>query len=94
MDKKMTGTFKLKGLNRKIRTGIYATVECGKEDWFHSGFDESVISIERQHALFDMFKNGDDGIWKGNHTVTIEYDKISSGEVPVNPIIKQLNLDL
>lgn len=94
MDSKLIGTFKLKGLNRKTKTGIYATVECGKEDWFHSDFDEAFISTERQYALFDMFKNGDDNIWKGNHSVMVEYDKLSGSGVPINPIIKKLNLDI
>ena len=94
MTNKQTGTFKLKGLNRKAKTGIYATVDLPKEDWFHSDFDESVISIDRQYALFDMFKNSEENLWKLNHTVEVEYDKMSSGGVPVNPIIKKINLDL
>lgn len=92
--KTMKDTFRLRGLNKKGKTGVYATVEYGKEDWFHSDFDESVISIERQYALFDMFKNGDDNIWKGNHKVMVEFDGRSSGGKPINPVIKKIHLDI
>ncbi len=90
----MQAVFKLAGLNKRSKKGVYATVEYGKEDWFHSGFDESVIPIDRQYALFDMFKNDATGMWGGKHKVTVEFDNYSMAGAPVNPIIKEIHLDL
>lgn len=90
----MMQEFKLIGLNRKTKSGIYGTVECGNEDWFHADIDETVLPVNEQYELFDKFKNGPDGIWKRSHNVVVEYDHMSSGGVPVNPIIKELKLDL
>lgn len=91
----MRATFRLRGLNKKTRTGIYATVEYGKEDWFHSDFDEKYFPIDRQYALFDMFKNSEDNLWKDAiHNVSIKFDGYSSGGAPINPIIKEIYLDL
>lgn len=85
----MIQDFKMSGLNRKQKTGIYATVRMDNEDWFHAQFDETFFPIDRQYALFDYFKNGDDNIWKDNKNakVTVKFDKWSTGGVPVNPII-------
>jgi hypothetical protein len=86
--------FKMKGLNRKTKTGVYATVEYGKEDWFHADFDEKHISIERQYALFDMFKNTEDNLWSGkDHRVAVLADGYRDDRRPVNPLIVELFLD-
>ncbi len=87
--------FKLIGLNRKTKTGIYATVQYNGEDWFHCDFDESVFPIDRQYALFDMFKNTEESLWSDrNHMVTVAADKFFDTRSPVNPIIKVLYLDI
>lgn len=92
------GTFKLKGLNKPWKAGgfnnVYATVEYGKEDWFHCAFDEKIFTPDRLNALFDMFKNSEDNLWHDkNHRVLVEYEGFTGG-APVNPIIKVLNLDI
>ena len=87
----MIETFKLKGLNRKGTTGVYATVECGKEDWFHSDFDESIFPVKRQYELFDYMKHPDQK-FEGS-TVLVEFEKYSTGNVPANPIIKEINIE-
>jgi len=88
-------TYKLIGLNRKTKTGIYATVQYNGEDWFHSDFDPEAFPIGRQYALFDMFKNTDENLWIGkNHRVTVQADKFFETRSPVNPIIKVLYLDI
>lgn len=96
----MRQDFKLIGLNAPWTTGgfpgYYATIQTGSDDsdWFHSGFDENYISIERQKALFAMFKNSSDSLWSGkNHIVTVEFDRWSPGGNPVKPIIVDLKLD-
>lgn len=88
---KVTRTFKLIGLNKPWKAGgfnhIYATVEQGKEDWFHSRFDEKLFPDDRLEALFGMFNNSAENLWHGkNHKVAI---KIESGD----PVIKELILD-
>ena len=85
----MIREFKLKGLNKKAKTGCYATVEYGKEDWFHADFDEAIFPIDRQYALFNYFKNGDDNIWKNNADakVVVRFDGYSIMNAPINPII-------
>jgi len=95
----MRQTFRLKGLNKPWKAGgfggYYATVEYGKEDWFHCGFDEKYISFERQKALFDMFKNTEENLWADAiHNVNVKFDGYSSGGAPMNPIIKEIYLDL
>ena len=50
----MKEDFKLIGLNKRSK-GAYATVECGVEDWFHSDFDETNVSLEEQDSLWRMF---------------------------------------
>jgi hypothetical protein len=88
-------TYKLIGLNRKSKTGIYATVQYNGEDWFHADFDPEVFPIDRQYALFDMFKNTEENLWSGKtHTVTVQADKHFENRSPVNPIIKVLYLDI
>jgi hypothetical protein len=63
--------FKLKGLNKPWKSGgfnsIYATVEYGKEDWFHCAFDEKGFTDDRLSALFDMFKNPEENLWHEKH---------------------------
>jgi hypothetical protein len=87
--------FKLKGLNRKTKTGIYATVEYGKEDWFHADVDESYMITERQYALFDMFKNSEENLWSGaNHQVLVGFDGYYDSGAPKNPIIKRIRIDI
>lgn len=90
----MTETFKLLGLNKPWKAGgfngVYATVECGKEDWFHCAFDELIFPLEKQHQLFDYMKDPDQ-TFKGS-TVVVEFEKYSTGNVPVNPIIKEINI--
>lgn len=100
LDSLFTKKYKLKGLNKpwKARgfTGYYATVQTGKDDsdWFHSGFDEKCISLERQAALFDMFKNSEYSLWKDrNHLVKVKCDRYSEDGTPINPIIVELILD-
>jgi hypothetical protein len=85
----LVAEFKLYGLNRKQKTGVYATVNLANEDWFHADFDEALFPIDRQYALFDYFKNGDDNIWKDNKNakVVVRFDGWSTGNVPINPII-------
>lgn len=88
-------TYKLIGLNLRGKKGIYATVQYDGEDWFHSDFDEEVFPIDRQLALFNMFKNSEENLWsKANHTVTVKADKFMDNGRPVNPIIKVLYLDI
>ena len=90
----MNQLFKLKGLNRRGKKGVYATVECGKEDWFHTDFDVLKFPIDRQYALFDLFDKTEDNLWnKKNHQVEVRFDKFSTGGVPVNPLIVDLILD-
>jgi hypothetical protein len=90
----MKEEFKLIGLNKK-KNGAYATVECGTEDWFHSDFDESKVSVEAQNSLWRMFKFSEENLWKaGRHTVTVQFDGWSSGYVPINPIIIDVNVIL
>lgn len=87
--------FKLIGLNRKSKTGVYATVQYNGEDWFHADFDPEVFPINRQYALFDMFKNSEENLWsEKNHGVTVKADKFFEKRSPINPIIKVLHLDL
>lgn len=86
--------YKLIGLNRRSKSGIYATVQYNGEDWFHSNFDEISFPIDRQYALFDLFNNGDDNIWKGNNRVTVQADNFKEDGGPVNPIIKVVYLDI
>lgn len=88
----MLQEFRLSGLNRKGKTGVYATITMENEDWFHADFDEKVFPVERQYALFDYFKNGDDNIWKDNKGLkaVVQFDKWSTGNVPINPIIIDL----
>jgi len=85
----MVNEFKLSGLNRKEKTGIYATVSMENEDWFHAHFDEALFSIDRQYALFNYFKNGDDDVWKDNRNakVVVRFNGWSTGNVPINPIV-------
>jgi len=88
-------TFKLIGLNRKGKTGIYATVQYNGEDWFHSDFDSNAFPVDRQYALFDMFKDTDENLWSNrNHTVTVQADRFFETRSPVNPLIKVLYLDI
>ncbi len=88
-------TFKLVGLNRKSKTGIYATVQYNGEDWFHCDFDEQYFPIDRQYALFNMFKDSEENLWSGkNHSVTVVADKFHEKRSPVNPIIKVIYLDI
>lgn len=89
-------TYKLIGLNRRgNKTGIYATVKYNGEDWFHSDFDQEAFPIDRQLALFDMFKNTEENLWhKANHTVTVQATKFMDNSRPINPIIKVLYLDM
>jgi len=95
--KKIEETFNLKGLNKPWKAGgfegIYATVEYGKEDWFHCRFDKELFSDSNLKGLFDLFKNSDNDPWKGNNKVVVEFDGYSSGGNPVNPIIKGLILE-
>lgn len=95
----MKQTFRLKGLNKPWKSGgfnsIYATVEYGKEDWFHCAFDEKYFSDEKLKELFDMFKNSEDNLWhEAIHNVSVKFDAYSSSWKPINPIIKELFLDL
>lgn len=86
-----TEHFKLLGLNKKRRTGIYATVEFGKEDWFHSDFDPTIFPIIEQYQLFDYMKNGDEKF--AGHTVFVSFDHYTNG-VPINPIIKECSIKI
>jgi hypothetical protein len=94
--------YKLIGLNKPWKAGgfngYYATIQTGKDDgnWFHSGFDETFISVERQAALFDMFKKSVENLWSDkNHLVVVKCDKFSDYDgTPSNPIIIDLKLDL
>lgn len=88
-------TYKIIGLNKKGKTGIYATVEYNGEDWFHADFDPEVFPIDRQYALFDMYKNNDGITFSETSPVaTIKADKFLDNGYPVNPIIKVLYLDI
>lgn len=91
----MTQEFKLTGLNGG-RSKTYATLTMENEDWFHSDFDNNKFPPDRQIALFNYFKNGDDNVWKDNKDLkaVVEFDGFSTGGVPINPIIvdiKNLN---
>lgn len=91
--------FVLKGLNKPWKSGgfnsIYATVEYGKEDWFHCAFDENIFPADRLSALFDLFKNSEDNLWHDKiHKVLVEFEKLSSSGCPVNPVIKKLYLNI
>lgn len=91
-------TFKLKGLNKPWKAGgfesVYATVEYGKEDWFHSPFDKDIYPDHQLKALFDLFKNSEESLWKDReHKVVIKFDGYSSSGRPVNPVIKEIILD-
>jgi len=89
----MTEIFNLIGLNKRTN-GAYATVECGKEDWFHADFSEKSVPADRQQALFDMFKNCDDNLWSNKkHQVVVTHDGYSTGGVPKNPLIVEIKLD-
>lgn len=95
----MVKTFLLKGLNKGWKSGgfpsIYATVEYGKEDWFHASFDPKYFSEDRLQALFKMFNESEDNIWHDAiHNVSVKFDAYSSSMTPINPIIKELFLDL
>lgn len=88
-------TYKLIGLNLRGKKGIYATVQYNGEDWFHSDFDEQVFPIDRQLALFNMFKNSEESLWSNaDHMVTVKADKFFDKRAPINPIIKVLYLDI
>lgn len=86
----MIALFKLLGLNKYNDRGVYATVECGKEDWFHSDIDHEALSVADQYELFDKMKNSDDTTFKGS-TVLVEFDHYTN-EVPINPVIKEINI--
>lgn len=89
----MREEFKLIGLNKRVN-GAYATVECGKEDWFHSDFDETKVSPEAQLSLWRMFKYSEENLWKvGPHTVTVEFSHYTN-DVPINPIIVEVKIIL
>lgn len=83
--------FRIVGLNYKGKKGIYATLHQHNDDrdWFHSDFDEAVFAVDRQHALFNYFKNGHDNIWKENKDfkAVVIFDKLSEDGTPINPII-------
>lgn len=87
----MQSEFRISGLNKKGSTGIYATCRQHDDDrdWFHSDFDQTLFPIERQYALFDYFKKGDDNVWKDNKDfkAVVTFDKLSSDGTPINPII-------
>lgn len=90
--------FKLKGLNKPwIANGfsnVYATVEYGKEDWFHSAFDEKLFAPDRLKALFNMFKDSEDNLWsQRNHKVKVMAEKYLEDGTPINPVIIELILD-
>lgn len=88
-------TYKLVGLNKRSKYGIYATVQYNGEDWFHSDFDEEAFPIDRQYALFSMFKESNENLWGNkNHEVTIKADRFTNNDRPVNPIIKVIYLDI
>lgn len=86
----MTETFKLLGLNKRPTKGAYATVECGKEDWFHCDFDEALFFLKKQNELFGYMAHPDQKF--SGSTVVVEFEKYSTGGVPVNPIIKKVNI--
>lgn len=94
----MRQEFKLIGLNTANRVGgfnsIYATVDDGKNGWFHAPFDSRMFSDERLKEIFDQFKNSEENLWSGrNHKVTID----KSVETPTEGqygIIVNLTLDL
>lgn len=95
----MVKTFGLKGLNKAWKAGgfpsIYATVEYGKEDWFHAPFDPKYFPDDRLEALFNMFKNSEESLWADAiHNVSVKFDAYSSSMTPINPVIKELFLDL
>lgn len=87
-----TETFKLLGLNKRSSTrGAYATVECGKEDWFHADFDETIFPIHEQNSLFNHMKNASEKF--EGHTVVVEFDHYTKG-VPINPVIKETTIKI
>lgn len=84
-----TQTFKLLGLNKKTTSGVYATVECGKEDSFHCDFDEELFSKQEQDMMFDYMKDLDQSF--ADCTVVVEYSHLTNG-VPINPIIREITI--
>lgn len=95
----MRQTFELKGLNKGWKAArfpnIYATVEYGNEDWFHAPFDPKYFTEDRLVALFNMFKNSEESLWADAiHNVSVKFDAYSSSGTPINPVIKELFLDL
>ncbi len=86
----MRETFKLIGLNGGKKKA-YATVEIGREDWFHADFDPIEMPPDRQVALFQYAK-GTDNFWKIGVTVEVRFDKYSSGQMPINPVIVAINI--
>lgn len=95
-----TKNHKLIGLNKPWRVGgfdgYYATVQTGKDDsgWFHSGFDEGCLSLDRQAALFNMFKNSEDMFFgNSNHQVKVKCDGYADDGTPIHPIITELILN-
>lgn len=84
--------FKLIGLNKRGPvTGIYATVEIGKEDWFHAEFDTGVWPLDRQLAFWEFMIEPEQK-FKGA-IVVVRFDGYSTSEMPINPrIIEVKNL--
>lgn len=85
----MISTFKLIGLNGG-RKKAYATVRCGREDWFHADFDPQKIPEDRQVALFKYAKETDE-FWKLGVTVDVQFTHYTR-ETPINPIIVAINI--
>lgn len=84
----MVKDFKISGLNGGGKKA-YATIRMDNEDWFHANFDDERFPPDRQVALFNYFKNGDDNVWKDNKDLVavVQFDGYSTGGMPINPII-------
>jgi hypothetical protein len=86
----MQEQFKLVGLNGGAKRA-YGTVAIHGEDWFHAQFNDALFPPDRQVALFKYAKETD-GFWKIGITVDVEFEKYSSGKMPVKPLIVAVNI--
>ena len=64
---------------------MYATVDLTNEDWFHATID---MPADRTEALWKWLTSENER-FKGKMCV-VEYDGISTGNVPINPVVKEV----
>ena len=84
----MKTPFKIIGLSAGNRCTL--SVDGTDKDWFHAPTN---LPQDRFDALFKLFKDGPDDIWKSNHRALIEHKGFYDSGKPINPIVVELIID-